>query len=74
MAKFKVGDKVRRLGRGHAGMKIGDIGTIEKLPENARNYIITEFYGGVRGDGSARRAHSARNLELVEPDNNRIYF
>lgn len=53
---FKVGDRVRRIDGGYAGMKIGDFGTVIKVGYDGR-VRIQEF--------NDLRYHSAENLVKV---------
>ena len=58
MAKFKVGDKVRRISGFHAGMKVGDIGTV--VSEVSYSVGLKEF------GSSFDYFHDKTKLELVQ--------
>jgi len=55
MINFKVGDKVKRILGDHAGMKVGDEGTVEGLSEDSEGFtlvFIKEFQPtGTEADG-----------------------
>ena len=58
---FKVGDRVKRIKGNFVGMKVGDIGTIERMTEGdwGFNIFLKEFPG---------LGHDSRNFILVKED------
>lgn len=59
MSEFKVGDVVERIKDQYAGMKVGDVGTIEEVTDRG-SLIITEF----KGHGSPNTKHDAESFKL----------
>lgn len=57
MAKFKVGDRVRRIIGSHQGMQVGDTATISKV--STTSISLSEYSG----------THSFSNFELVKENN-----
>lgn len=63
MAMFKVGDRVRRNNSAHAGMRVGDIGTVTQV--DGHKIYLAEY----TGVGSwAVASHADYNLELVRDE------
>ena len=60
-APFKIGDKVRRIKRDHAGMKVGDVGVVERLTKNTFGVWLIKLEG-------KRVYHATTNLELVKDE------
>lgn len=57
---FKKGDKVRRINGTHAGMRVGDVGTVEDVFGDS--VYLTEYPGAYP---SGRASHAGYNFELI---------
>lgn len=60
MARFKVGDRVRRIKGNHADMRVGDVGTVEEV--FGESVYLTEYPGAYP---TGRASHAGYNLERV---------
>lgn len=63
MAYFKVGDRVRRTKGTHAGMRVGDVGTVSEL--FGESVYLAEYPGAYP---TGRATHAGYNLELVRDE------
>lgn len=61
MARFKVGDRVRRHSGRFAGMKVGDEAVVVEVV--GKDYMHNTHY---KLSGFGSRQHSEASLELVE--------